>query len=116
MSPTHPDTDPRRLRRQQLLVLLVVLALLFAAALTVNFVGIALTGSLEGWQRWLDDHAGHFFVWRLCLYAAVLATWPWARKRRLQREPQSAPQLRTLEILGLGAVLLSEASQWLRHT
>ncbi|WP_434025719.1 hypothetical protein [[Pseudomonas] boreopolis] len=111
MFPSNPDTDARR---QWWVVLSILIALIFVAP-AVNLIGIALTGGIEGWQRWLDAHVVHFFVWRLCLYAAILAAWPWARKRRLQRAPQSAPQLRRLEILGVGAVLLSETSQWLRH-
>ncbi|WP_409274761.1 hypothetical protein [Pseudomonas sp. KCJK9111] len=76
--------------------------------------GILLLGGIEPWQQWLDDHAGHFFVWRLRLYAAVAAAWPWVRRRRLARDPQSRQQLCVIEVLGVLGIVLYEASNWLR--
>jgi len=109
-SPTKPDRPLRRL----LIIMALLVASLFVLAFVVAFAGIHLLGGIENWQQWLDDHAGHFFVWRLCLYAAVLAVWPWVRRRRLARDPQSRRQLRRVEVLGVLAIVLSEASNWLR--
>ncbi len=39
--------------------------LVVAAAVAVNIAGIHVVGGVEGWQHWLQAHAGHFFVWRL---------------------------------------------------
>ena len=109
-SPTKPDRPLRRL----LIIMALLVASLFVLAFVVAFAGIHLLGGIENSQQWLDDHAGHFFVWRLCLYAAVLAVWPWVRRRRLARDPQSHRQLRRVEVLGVLAIVLSEASNWLR--
>jgi hypothetical protein len=46
--------------------------LVVAAAVAVNIAGIHVVGGVEGWQHWLQAHAGHFFVWRLCLYGRRL--------------------------------------------
>jgi hypothetical protein len=109
-----PLSSEIRAMRRSLLLLLGILVLLFFAALVANLLGIYLCGSIADWQQWLKDHSIHFFVWRLCLYASLLAVWPGARRRRLQREPSSARALRTLEVLSVGAIVCSEASHWLR--
>jgi len=101
------------LRRLFILMAALVAGLLILAFI-VTFVGIHLLGGIENWQQWLDDHAGHFFVWRLCLYAAVIAAWPWARRRRLARDPQSRQSLRLIEVFGVLSIVLFEASNWLR--
>jgi len=100
--------------RRLLIIMALLVAGLFALAFVVTFAGILLMGGIEHWQQWLDDHAGHFFIWRLCLYAAVAAAWPWVRRRRLARDPQSHRQLRQIEVLGVLGIVLSEASNWLR--
>ena len=64
--------------------------LVAAAAVAVNIAGIHVVGGVEGWQHWLQAHAGHFFVWRLCLYGAT-------------------------EIAAVIAVVALEVSQLLRH-
>ena len=109
-SPTKPDRPLRRL----LIIMALLVAGLFILAFVVTFAGILLLGGIEPWQQWLDDHAGHFFVWRLCLYAAVAAAWPWVRRRRLARDPQSRQQLCVIEVLGVLGIVLYEASNWLR--
>ncbi|NDL66105.1 hypothetical protein [Acerihabitans arboris] len=109
-----PSLSPEtRAQRWPLLLIVGSLVLLFVAALAANLLGIYLCGGIAGWQQWFDAHAPHFFVWRLCLYAALLAAWPWARRRRRRRDPDSARALRTLEVLSVGAIVFSEASQWL---
>ncbi len=113
MSSTLPTPSPPRARRHLLSHFALLLAGVIALAFIVTFAGIFLLGGIEPWQQWQDAHAGHFLVWRLCLYAAVIAAWPWARRRRLQREPDAARPLRTIEVLGLAGVVLAEASNWL---
>ncbi|HCI3965780.1 hypothetical protein [Pseudomonas aeruginosa] len=112
-APLAPTQSDRPLRRLFILMTLLV-AGLFVLAFIVTFVGIHLLGGIENWQQWLDDHAGHFFVWRLCLYATVLTAWPWARRRRLARDPRSRQQLRLIEVFGVLSIVLFEASNWLR--
>jgi len=58
-------------------------ALILALAVAANIAGIWLLGSIHDWQIWLDDAAGYFFVWRLCLYAATVYGWLWMRRRLL---------------------------------
>ena len=74
-------------------------------------------GGVEGWQHWLQAHAGHFFVWRLCLYGATAYGWWWMRRRLLRREPSRETHQRLLrtEIAAVIAVVALEASQLLRH-
>ncbi|WP_413730104.1 hypothetical protein [Sodalis sp. RH22] len=103
-----------RTRQRPLLLLLGILVLLFFAALVANLLGIYLCGGIADWQQWLNAHSVHFLVWRLCLYLTLLAVWPWARRRRLQRDPNSARALHILEALSVGAIVFSEACQWLR--
>jgi len=111
-APLAPTQSDRPLRRLFIVVALLVAGLF--VPLVVTFVGIHLLGGIENWQQWLDDHAGHFFVWRLCLYATILAAWPWARRRRLARDPRSRQQLRLIEVFGVLSIVLFEASNWLR--
>lgn len=111
MSSLSPEV---RAMRRPLLLLLGILVLLFFAALVANLLGIYLCGGFADWQQWLKDHSVHFFVWRLSLYATLLAAWPWARRRRLQRDPDSARALRALVVVSVGAIVFSEASQLLR--
>ncbi|TBU98248.1 hypothetical protein [Stutzerimonas kirkiae] len=105
---------PQRPVRRLVVLMALLLADVFVLAFVVTFAGILLLGGIEHWQQWLDDHAGHFFVWRLCLYVAVAAAWPWVRRHRLARDPQSRQQLRVIEVLGVLGIVLYEASNWLR--
>ncbi len=91
--------------------------LVAAAAVAVNIAGIHVVGGVEGWQHWLQAHAGHFFVWRLCLYGATAYGWWWMRRRLLRREPSRETHQRLLrtEIAAVIAVVALEASQLLRH-
>ena len=104
----------RRVGLALLLTLLVV-----AVALAVNIAGIHVVGGVEGWQHWLQAHAGHFLVWRLCLYGATAYGWWWMRRRLLRRgrEPFRATHQRLLrtEIAAVISVLALEASQLMRH-
>lgn len=86
--------------------------LLLIAAVAVNVVGVRVAGGIEGWQRWMDSHAGYFLVWRLLLYAGTVWGWRWMRRRLRAREPDSATAQRLLrvEIAAVVAVLVLEAS------
>ncbi|MGC3525908.1 hypothetical protein [Pseudomonas aeruginosa] len=114
MSPPRPPPTVPPSQWRVLRYVLLLLAGVITLAFVVTFAGIYLFGGIEHWQQWLDDHAGHFFVCRLCLYAAVFAAWPWARRRRLARDPQSRQQLRLIEVFGVLSIVLFEASNWLR--
>lgn len=91
--------------------------LVVAAAVAVNIAGIHVVGSIEGWQHWLQVHAGHLFAWRLCLYGATAYGWWWMRRRLLRREPSRETHQRLLrtETAAVIAVVALEASQLLRH-
>lgn len=90
MSSRFSPPKPQRPVRRLLAVMALLVFSLVVLAFVVTFAGIHLLGGIENWQQWLDDHAGHFLVWRLCLYAAILAVWPWVRRQRLARDPRSA--------------------------
>ena len=89
---------------------------LLALAIVANVVGIRLAGSLEGWQHWMADHAGLFFVWRMALYAGTVWGWLWMRRRLRAREPEGRAQQRLLrvEIAAVLAVVALEASQFMQ--
>lgn len=93
------------------------IALLVLVAVAVNLVGIGLAGDVDGWNRWLDDHAGHFLVWRLCLYGATVYGWLWMRRRLRERDPTSESHQRLLrtEIGAVVAIVLLELSALWRH-
>jgi hypothetical protein len=82
-------------------------------AVAVNLAGIHALGGIEGWERWLRAHTGHFFIWRLILYAATIYGWRWMRRRLRQREPDAEGhrRLRRLEIAAVLAFVALEASQ-----
>ncbi|ARP93429.1 hypothetical protein CDN99_08315 [Roseateles aquatilis] len=91
--------------------------LVVAAAVAVNIAGIHVVGGVDGWENWLRAHAGHFFLWRLLLYAATAYGWWWMRGRLRQREPsaEAHQRLRRTEIAAVTALVLLEGSQLLRH-
>lgn len=92
-----------------------VLAVLFAVA--INVLGIGLVGDVDRWTRWLDERAGYFFAWRLCLYAATAYGW-WKLRRRLrERDPSPEARRRLLraEIGAIASLALLEASALLRE-
>lgn len=107
-----PRLFNRRVGNALLWIMLVV-----GIAVAVNIAGIHVVGGVEGWERWLRVHAGHFFVWRLFLYAATACGWWWMRRRLRQREPEAEAHQRLLrtEIAAVLAVALLEGSQLLRH-
>ncbi|BAW24587.1 hypothetical protein V8Z74_20170 [Comamonas sp. w2-DMI] len=87
-------------------------AVITAAAVVANIVGIYLVGSVAGWERWLAASAGYFLMWRLCLYGATAYGWVWMRRRLLTREadPQARRRLLRSEIAGVIAIVALEAS------
>jgi hypothetical protein len=90
-------------------------ALAFGAAVLANLAGIRALGGIAGWEAWLRAHAGHFFIWRLVLYAATLYGWCWMRQRLLKREPEAGPRLRRLEIVAALALVALETSRLSAH-
>ncbi len=98
-------------------VALLCTLLVVAVAAAVNIAGIHMIGGVEGWQHWLQAHAGHFLVWRLCLYGATADGWWWMLRRLLRREPsrESHQRLLRTEIAAVIAVVALEAGQALRH-
>ncbi|VFR23916.1 FIG00958347: hypothetical protein [plant metagenome] len=86
--------------------------LLLALALAANVTGIYLAGSVAGWQRWLADASGYFFIWRLCLYGATVYGWVWMRRRLLARESGDEARRRLIrtEVAGVLAIMALEAS------
>ena len=91
-------------------------AVITAAAVVANIVGIYLVGSVAGWERWLAASAGYFLMWRLCLYGATAYGWVWMRRRLLAREAQRGAdrqarrRLLRSEIAGVIAIVALEAS------
>jgi len=110
--PTLPHRSATPYRR---LIDAVVLwaVLVFLLAFAVNAVGIYLAGSAVAWLQWLDQYRLHFLAWRLCLYTATAGGWIWARRRLLQRHPESRLLVRFMERIALPLTLLIEFSQWL---
>jgi len=86
------------------------IALAVLVAVGVNLAGIGLVGDIDSWTRWLDDKAGYFFVWRLCLYGATIYGWLWMSRRLTARDPSSEThrRLRRAEIAAVGAIVLLE--------
>lgn len=100
----------------------VAVALLWCApvgitAILAHVLGIRLLGGVDGWQRWLQTHAGLFALWRCGLYTLTGWGWWWVHRRVRLREPDVETQRRLLriEIAALIAVVLLEGSAWLRH-
>jgi hypothetical protein len=87
--------------------------LTMAVAAFVNVAGVHALGGVEGWERWLRAHAGHFFVWRLGLYAATAYGWRRMRQRLRQDEPDAEARRRLwrAEIAAVIALVALEASQ-----
>lgn len=89
----------------------------FSAAFIVNLIGIRVTGSIDGWKHWLQAHATHFFVWRLCAYGAIACFW-WRKHWHLRQRPFDAEAVKRLRLIGVSAVitvLLQEGSRLLQH-
>ena len=109
--PRLPWLFNRRIGVGLLCTLLVV-----AVAAVVNIAGIHVVGGLDDWQHWLQAHAGHFLVWRLCLYGATAYGWWWMRRRLREREPSPEAHQRLLrvEIAAVVTLVLLEGSQLLR--
>ncbi|MEX5685363.1 hypothetical protein [Pseudomonas silesiensis] len=91
--------------------------LVAGAAVAVNIAGIHLVGDIEGWERWMQTHAGYFLFWRVCLYAMTTIGWWWMRDRLRQREPSVETHRRLLrtEIAAVIAIVLLEASALLQQ-
>ncbi|HCE5828628.1 TPA: hypothetical protein NHK69_005154 [Pseudomonas aeruginosa] len=86
--------------------------LLLVVAIAINVIGIRVLGSIQSWERWMDDHTGYFLAWRLLLYVGLACGWRWMRKRVLAREPdpESHERLIRVEIAGVAALAVLEGS------
>ena len=78
--------------------------LLLATAIAINLIGIRLLGGITDWERWMNEHAGHFLAWRMLLYAGTIGGWMWLHRRLLTREPDTATRRHLLRT-EIGAVL-----------
>ncbi|MBP7654921.1 MULTISPECIES: hypothetical protein [Pseudomonadota] len=89
---------------------------LLAAVVAANALGIALLGSLDGWQRWLAQASGVFLLWRLCLYAATAYGWRWMRRRVLARDDsdQARRRLVRTEVAAVVAIAALEIGLLMR--
>ena len=106
----------RRLLNRQVGMALLWTGLVIGVAVLVNLVGIQLVGSIDGWSRWLKDHAGYFLVWRTALYGVTAWSW-WRMCQRLDRRPMptdATKRLKRTEIAALLAIALIEFSLSLR--
>ncbi len=94
-------------------VALLWVGLMCGVAIVINLIGITVVGDIEGWTRWLQDHRGHFLIWRLCLYGFTAYAWYRMRQRLQQREgtAESSVRLRLYEAITVGAVLLFEINR-----
>jgi hypothetical protein len=86
------------------------IALVVLVAVGINLVGIRLVGDVDGWTRWLDERAGYFLAWRLCLYGATAYGWIWMRRRLRERVPSAETGLRRGEIGAVATIALLEVS------
>jgi hypothetical protein len=108
---------PRGVVNRRLGWALAWVALIVLGAAGVNLVGIRLVGDVDGWSRWLDERAGYFLVWRLCLYGVTVYGWLWMRRRLGTRDTSAETHQRLLraEIGALAAIALLEVSVFLRQ-
>lgn len=108
---------PKRLFSRQLGRMLAWIALILFVAVAVNVVGIRLVGDSSAWTRWLDEHAGYFLAWRLCLYGATAYGWIWMRRSLRERDTSGEAHQRLLraEVGAVAAIVLLEISVLLRQ-
>lgn len=90
--------------------------LLLATAIAINLIGIRLLGGITDWERWMNEHAGHFLAWRMLFYAGTIWGWIWLHQRLLTREPGAVTRrllLRTeiVAVLALAALEINTLLQ-----
>ncbi|MGE6193713.1 hypothetical protein ACQKCL_22100 [Stutzerimonas stutzeri] len=79
-----------------------------AVGLVAMTWGVSMVGSIEAWQRMLEQASPVLFVWRCLVYAAMVWCWLWLRRRVIERDPSEDAQkrLRRVEVgVGLTIVL-----------
>lgn len=108
---------PRSLWTRRLSRALAAATLVVLIAVVINIVGIGLVGDVDRWTRWLDERAGYFFAWRLCLYTATAYGWSKLRGRLRERDPspEARRRLSRAEIGAIASLALLEASVFLRE-
>lgn len=111
------DLLRRRPRLKRAGIALAWVLLFIAAAAIANLVGIRMAGDIRSWEAWLRQQSLWFLIWRLVLYAVIVAGWIWMRRRVLAREPDGATgqRLRRLEIAAVAAFLVLETSLLLQR-
>ena len=111
------DLRKRRPLLKRARIALAWVLLFIAAATFANLVGIRMAGDILSWEAWLRKQSLWFLIWRLVLYAGIVAGWVWMRRRVLAREPDGATgqRLRRLEIAAVAAFLVLETSLLLQR-
>nr|WP_297354183.1 hypothetical protein [uncultured Caldimonas sp.] len=91
-------------------------SVLIGACLVINLVGIHLLGGIGQWEHWMAAHAGHFLVWRACLYAALGLAWLRLRRKVVGVDAPIHAQVRLLrsEIAAVVAIVVLESTVLLR--
>lgn len=105
----------RRVFSRQVAVTIMWLFILGTVSFVVNTAGIRITGSVQNWTSWLNNHASYFLVWRILLYIVVAYGWYWMRQRLILREPtvQAKQRIIRIECSTICALLALEVSNWL---
>lgn len=107
-----------RLFNKRISIALLWTLLILIVAAIVNVVGIRITGDIEVWTQWINDHAYFFLIWRLALYAFVVVGWFWMRERVIAREAsknfiQAKSRFLRLEVSAISVFLILEMSYWI---
>jgi Na+/melibiose symporter-like transporter len=71
---------------------------LFVVSLAAMSWGVSMLGSVDAWERMLDQAAPLLFVWRCLVYAAMVWCWLWLKRRVLERDPSADARKRLLRV------------------
>jgi len=103
---------PQWLRRVGVVVLWCLAVLL--AMVCINAVGFFFSGKVLRWQAWVHAHANLFLVWRLFLYAGIVAGWMRLRRQILKHEEEAGRdtqwRLSRIELTSILAFVLIETA------
>lgn len=81
--------------------------LVFIAGIGISLLGIELSGGVIEWRQWLANNTLGFRIWRISLYALVIAYWLRIRRARAMTTPQQHRLLR-LECTVIALLVLIE--------
>lgn len=87
------------------------LVLLVGIAAGIHAAGVQILGGFEHWHAWIQAHAAHLLIWRICLYLAIGMGWWRIRPRLLGRNPHHRHRLQRAELAAVATIVLLEASQ-----